>query len=298
MTGPTGVGKTELSLQLAERFHSPILSADSRQIYKDMSIGTAAPTQEQLQRVRHYFVGQLGLDDYYSAAAFEAEALALMDKLFRKHEVLLLCGGSMMYLDAVCGLIDEIPSVNPEIRKALWRQYEEKGLDSLLEELQRTDPGHYERVDRKNYKRVIHALEICRTTGRPYSDFRTNSRKERPFRIAKIGLKREREELYTRINRRVDEMMAAGLLEEAQRLYPFRQLNALNTVGYKEIFQYMDGKYTLDEAVEKIKRNTRVYARKQMTWFKRDPQIAWFHPDREKDALLLYADSLLSNTEV
>jgi tRNA dimethylallyltransferase len=275
------VGKTELSLRIAEHFNAPIVSADSRQIYKDIPVGTAAPTPSQMRRIKHYMVGILELADYYNASRFETEVLLLLEELYKTAPVVVMAGGSMMYIDAVCKGIDDIPSVRPEIRRAVCLQYEREGLSPLLEELKALDPVHYEKVDRQNHKRVIHAVEICRTTSKPYSAFRTNSRKERPFRIIKTGLFRDREELCGRINRRVDQMMDEGLLEEARRVYPFRRLNALNTVGYKELFQYIDGNWTLDFAVEKIKRNSRAYARKQMTWFKRDNEITWFHPDNE-----------------
>ena len=286
LLGPTAVGKTELSLQLAERLGCPIISADSRQLYRDMVVATAAPTREQLARVPHHFIGTLSLTDYYSAACYEEEAMALMQELFAHHDTLLLTGGSMMYIDAVCNGIDEIPTISEEVRRAVVTRYEEEGLDVLLEELLRLDPDFYEKVDRRNPKRVIHAVEICRMTGQPYSSLRTETKKERPFDIVKIGLTRPREELYGRINSRVDAMMCDGLEAEARRLYPYRHLNALNTVGYKEMFAYFDGTYDLPAAVEKIKRNTRVYARKQMTWFRRDDTIVWFTPD---DRLKLFA---------
>lgn len=290
--GPTGVGKTELSLRVAEHFGSPILSSDSRQLYKDLPIGTAAPTAVQLQRVPHYLVGTLSLTDYYSASRFEEEALQLLDTLFQTHPVVIMTGGSMMYIDAICKGIDEMPTVTPEIRKAVYDQFEREGLSPLLAELQAADPLHYQEVDRSNYKRVLHAVEICRQTGRPYSDYRTHTPKQRPFRILKIGLNRDRAVLCERINRRVDQMMADGLLEEARRVYPYRHLNALNTVGYKELFRYFDGEWNWETAVEKIKRNTRVYARKQMTWFKRDTEIRWFHPEEEKE-ILTYIQSAI-----
>lgn len=292
--GPTGVGKTELSLQIAELLGSPIISSDSRQLYKDLPIGTAAPTAEQLARVKHYMVGTLSLSDYYSASQFEEEVLSLLNTLYQALPAVVMSGGSMMYIDAVCQGIDDIPPVNPEIRHAIYKQFEKEGLDSLLAELKEKDPIHYEEVDRKNHKRVIHALEICRTTGRPYSSFRTHTPKERPFRIIKIGLNRQREELYNRINQRVDQMMSEGLLEEARRVYPFRQLNSLNTVGYKELFNFLDGVWPLDLAIEKIKRNTRIYAKKQMTWFKRDPEITWFHPN-DKEQILKFLQDRLSH---
>lgn len=294
LLGPTGVGKTELSLKVAERLGSPILSSDSRQLYRDLPIGTAAPTPEQQARVKHYFVGTLNLTDYYSASQFETDVLALLAQLHTSIPHVVMTGGSMMYIDAVCKGIDDIPTVTPEIRAAIYQQYAKEGLAPILEELRIADPTHYNEVDRQNYKRVIHAVEICRMTGKPYSSFRTNRIKPRPFRIIKIGLTRDREELYDRINLRVDQMMAAGLLEEARHVYPYRALNALNTVGYKELFHYFSGEWTLEQAIEKIKRNSRVYARKQMTWFKHDPEIRWFHPD-EEEAIFSYLAQELGN---
>lgn len=285
LLGPTGVGKTELSLRIAEHFGSPIISSDSRQLYKDLPVGTAAPTPEQMARVKHYMVGTLNLTDYYSASNFEEDVISLLQTLHQTIPTVVMTGGSMMYIDAVSKGIDDIPTVTPEIRDAIYAQFEREGLEPILAELKESDPVHYDEVDRMNYKRVIHAVEICRMTGKPYSSFRTNSKKERPFRIIKIGLTRDREELYDRINRRVDQMMDDGLLEEARKVYPFRHLNSLNTVGYKELFKYFDGEWPLDLAVEKIKRNSRVYARKQMTWFKRDEEIRWFHPDEEETIL-------------
>lgn len=294
LLGPTGVGKTELSLKVAERLGSPIISSDSRQLYRELPIGTAAPTPEQQGRVKHYFVGTLGLTDYYSASQFETDVLALLTQLHATVPNVVMSGGSMMYIDAVCKGIDDIPTVTPEIREAIYQQFAQEGLAPILEELKAADPKHYEEVDRQNYKRVIHAVEICRMTGKPYSSFRTHTIKSRPFRIIKIGLTRDREELYDRINRRVDQMMEEGLLEEARRVYPYRALNALNTVGYKELFNYLSGEWTLDVAIEKIKRNSRVYARKQMTWFKHDPAIQWFHPDEEA-ALFQYLTQALQD---
>ena len=283
LLGPTGVGKTELSLKLAEWMGSPILSADSRQLYKDLTIGTAAPTVQQRERIIHYFVGTLELPDYYSASQFEQDVMALCKKLFLTHDSILMTGGSMMYIDAVTKGIDDIPSVHPEIRETVWQEYEKKGLAPFVEELKNKDPLHYEEVDLNNYKRVIHAIEICRQTGLPYSFFRTKKQKERPFKIIQVGLTREREELYDRINQRVDQMIADGLVEEAKRVYPYHQYNSLNTVGYKELFSYFNGEWPLNAAIEKIKRNSRVYARKQMTWFKRDKGIEWFHPKQEEE---------------
>ena len=280
LLGPTGVGKTELSLRIAEHFGSPIISSDSRQLYKDLPIGTAAPTPEQMARVKHYMVGTLDLTDYYSASNFEEDVISLLNTLHQTTPTVVMTGGSMMYIDAVCKGIDDIPTVTPEIRETIY-----EGLEPILAELKEADPIHYDEVDRMNYKRVIHAVEICRMTGKPYSSFRTNIKKERPFKIIKIGLTRDRDELCDRINRRVDQMMADGLLEEARKVYPYRHLNSLNTVGYKELFNYFDGEWSLDFAVEKIRRNSRVYARKQMTWFKRDEEIEWFHPEDETEIL-------------
>ena len=285
LIGPTGVGKTELSLSIAENYHTSILSADSRQLYADLKIGTAAPTPDQLARVPHYFVGTLQLTDYYSAAQYEADAIKKLDELFKEHEVVVLTGGSMMYVDAVCKGIDDIPTVDAETRQLMIERYEQEGLERLCAELKLLDPEYYQIVDLKNPKRVIHALEICYMTGKTYTSFRTRTPKERPFHILKIGLKREREELYDRINRRVDQMMEEGLLEEARRVYPYRHLNSLNTVGYKELFNYFDGEWTLPFAIEKIKQNSRIYSRKQMTWFKRDTDIMWFHPDQQEEIL-------------
>lgn len=279
LLGPTGVGKTELSLSIAEAYHTSIVSADSRQLYADIKIGTAAPTAEQLARVPHYFVGTLDLHDYYSAAQYEMEVLKKLKELFRENDVVVLTGGSMMYIDAVCKGIDDIPTVDNETRQLMLERYEQEGLERLCAELKLLDPEYYQIVDLKNHKRVIHALEICYMTGKTFTSFRTQTQKERPFEILKIGLKREREELYERINRRVDIMMEEGLLEEARRVYPFRQLNSLNTVGYKELFNYLDGTWELPFAIEKIKQNSRIYSRKQMTWFKRDQHITWFHPE-------------------
>ena len=279
LLGPTGVGKTELSLSIAEAYHTSIVSADSRQLYADIKIGTAAPTAEQLARVPHYFVRTLDLHDYYSAAQYEMEVLKKLEELFRENDVVVLTGGSITYIDAVCKGIDDIPTVDNETRQLMLERYEQEGLERLCAELKLLDPEYYQIVDLKNHKRVIHALEICYMTGKTFTSFRTQTQKERPFEILKIGLKREREELYERINRRVDIMMEEGLLEEARRVYPFRQLNSLNTVGYKELFNYLDGTWELPFAIEKIKQNSRIYSRKQMTWFKRDQHITWFHPE-------------------
>jgi len=285
LTGPTGVGKTALSLLLAKEFHSPVISADSRQLYQDLVIGTDAPSPNDLEAVKHYFVGNLQLTDYYSASRFEDEVVQLLAVLHQTHETVLMCGGSMMYIDAVCKGIDEIPSIDEALRADIFHLFEKEGLDPIRRQLKILDPVFYNQVDLRNSKRVIHALEICLMTGQPYSSLRTHAVKERPFRIVKIGLMRERKELYERINLRVDRMMAAGLLEEARALYPYRHLNALNTVGYKELFRFLEGECTLDFAIEKIKQNSRIYARKQMTWFKRDHAITWFHPENVEEIL-------------
>ena len=293
LIGPTGVGKTELSLSIAEHFNTCIVSSDSRQLYADLKIGTAAPTPEQLGRVKHHFVGTLLLTEYYSAAQYEAEVMSKLEELFQKNDVVVLTGGSMMYVDAICKGIDDIPTVDKDTRELMMQKYEMEGLEKLCAELKLLDPEYYQIVDLKNPKRVIHALEICYMTGKTYTSFRTQSTKKRPFRINKNGLTREREELYDRINRRVDEMMKDGLLEEARSVYAYKHLNSLNTVGYKEMFQYMDGEWTLDFAIEKIKQNSRIYSRKQMTWFKRDKDITWFHPDQQTE-IMNHINNLLS----
>lgn len=289
--GPTGVGKTELSLQIAERFGSPIISADSRQIYRDIPICTAAATPEQQTRVRHYFVGSHSLDDKFSAAQFEAETMSLLDGLFKTHDTVVMTGGSMMYIDAVVKGIDDIPDVDPYIRASVREQYEKDGLEPLLAHLRLLDPVYYDKVDKKNTQRVIHGVEMCLSTGRPFSSFHTGERKERSFRIVQIGLQRDRQELYQRINQRVQQMLDDGLEAEARRVFPMRRLNSLNTVGMKEMFMYFDGEYTLEQAQERICHNTHIYSKKQMTWFKRDKDIHWFHPSQSSEIFALL-DSL------
>ncbi len=274
-------------MDIAKHFGIPIINADSRQIYRELKIGTARPTDKQIQAVRHYFVGTLGLDDYYSASLFEQQVLQLLDQLFQTSDYALLTGGSMMYIDAVCDGIDDIPTIDEETRRLMKQRLADEGLEALCEELRRLDPEYYEIVDRQNPRRVVHALEICTMTGKTYTSFRRRERRQRPFRIVKIALNRPREELYERINRRVDQMMSDGLLDEARALYPKKELNALNTVGYKELFDYLDGRWPLEEAVERIKGNTRRYARKQLTWYKKDKQIRWFHPD-DKQSIIDY----------
>ena len=294
LTGPTAVGKTAVSLDIAKHFGIPVFNADSRQIFKELRIGTARPTEAEMQEVKHYFVGTLGIEDYYSASLYEQQVLELLKKEFQSHDYALLSGGSMMYIDAVCDGIDDIPTIDDDTRALMKQRLKDEGLEALVEELKRLDPDYYEIVDRQNPRRVVHALEICVMTGKTYTSFRSKERRSkeksrnvRPFHIIKIGLNREREELYNRINARVDQMMSDGLLDEVKALYPKKELNALNTVGYKELFDYLDGRWPLEEAVERIKGNTRRYARKQLTWYKKDEQIRWFHPD-DKQSILNY----------
>lgn len=292
LLGPTGVGKTDLAIRIAQRLNSPILNADSRQIYREIPITTAAPTAAQLAAARHYFVGTIPLEAYFSAAQYEAEVMALLPQLFNEHDSILMSGGSMLYIDAACKGIDDIPTVDEQTRAMMHQRLEEDGLETLCEELRLLDPLTYTNIDRRNTRRVVHALEICYQTGRPYSAFLSHTHKERPFRIVRIGLMRERADLFNRINKRVDDMVAQGLEQEARRVYPKRQLNSLNTVGFKEMFRYIDGEWTLAQATEKIKRNTRVYAKKQMTWFKKDADIHWFTPE-EEDKIFRFIDTEL-----
>lgn len=275
LLGPTGVGKTEWSIRMAEQLGVPIVSADSRQLYKGLIIGTAAPTEEQLKRVPHHLVGILSPNDYYSASEYENEALSVINKLHEQHDTVILTGGSMMYIDAICKGIDIMPDIDQELRNDISKMYNEEGLDPIRQKLKLLDPIYYDQVDLKNTQRVIHALEVCIMTGKPYSSFRLNTIKERPFDIIKVGFNRPRPELYDRINKRVDEMIKDGLEEEARQLYPMKHLNSLNTVGYKEMFEYFDGNWTLEEAIDKIKQHSRNYARKQLSWFNRDKSIKW-----------------------
>lgn len=294
ITGPTAVGKTGICLDIAERYGLPVINADSRQIYKGMSIGTASPTQEELRRVKHYFVGTLSLDDYYNASMYENDVMTLLPKLFEENDgIALLTGGSMMYIDAVCNGIDDIPTIRDDIRQMMKQRLEAEGLDRLVDELRTLDPEHYEMVDRKNTRRVIHALEICHQTGRTYTSFRKQQKNKRPFNIIKIALNRDRETLYRRINARVDKMIEDGLENEARQLLHKRDTNALNTVGYKEMFEYFDGTWTREEAIERLKGNTRRYARKQLTWYKRDENIKWFMLDEDNDKLQTFIDNII-----
>ncbi|MCR5821225.1 MAG: tRNA (adenosine(37)-N6)-dimethylallyltransferase MiaA [Bacteroidaceae bacterium] len=303
LVGPTGVGKTDVAITLAKALGCEIINADSRQIYRGMSIGTAAPTKEQMSEVCHHFVATLDINDYYSAARFEADVLALINKKASdssnactggddKNGRIILSGGSMLYIDAVTKGIDDIPTVSDEVRTWMRQRLEDEGLERLSEELRLLDPDYYATADRKNTQRIIHALEVCHQSGRPYSYFRTQATKPRPFNIIKLGLKRERQELFSRINQRVDKMIEDGLLEEARNLLPHRGANALNTVGYKEMFKVLDGEWSLPFAAERLKKNTRVYAKKQMTWWMRDAEIHWFHPNETAQMLTFIGQNL------
>ena len=287
ITGPTGVGKSDTAVWLARELNAEIISADSRQRYRDIPIGTAAPTAEQMAEVKHHFVGTLSLEEYYSAAQFEDDVMQLLPQLFARSPYVVMCGGSMMYVDAVCKGIDNIPTISDEIRREVVERFERDGAEAMREELRRLDPIYYNQVDLKNHKRVIHAVEICLQAGRPYSELRTNSVKQRPFRIVKIGLNLPREQLFDRINRRVEKMIEAGLVDEARRFYPQRHLNSLNTVGYKELFAWMDGTMDYDTAVARIQKNTRVYAKKQLTWYAKDTDMHWFAPSDHQEILKL-----------
>lgn len=285
LIGPTGVGKTELSLQLAKEYASPIFSCDSRQIYKELKIGTAKPSDEQLAIVKHYFIGSKSIEEYYSAGQYELDAIPLLENEFKSHNVLLLVGGSMLYVDAICKGIDDIPTVDAELRTELQQYYIEHGIEALRRRLYLLDKEHYKQVDLNNAKRILHAIEICTMTGKTFTELRTNPHKTRSFNILKIGLERPREELYERINQRVLQMMNDGLEEEVRNLYTQRELNALNTVGYKELFNYFEGKWSREFAINMIQQNTRRYAKKQLTWFKRDDAINWFHPDNKENIM-------------
>ncbi len=286
ITGPTGSGKTALSLSVAKKLNCHILSADSRQLYRDIPIGTAAPTIEELQEAPHHFVGTLGLEDYYSAAQYESDALSLLGQLWQENRYALMCGGSMMYVDAVCRGIDELPTISAAIREKAMAIYEEGGLSLIQKTLQRLDPEYYEIVDKNNHKRLVHAIEIIMEAGVPYSSLRTGEVKQRDFRIVKVAINYEREQLFDRINRRVDKMIAEGLEEEARRVYHLRHLNSLNTVGYKEMFAYFDGTMDYETAIARIAKNTRVYAKKQLTWLKKDPTIHYLNPSTAFEELM------------
>ncbi|WP_320019734.1 tRNA (adenosine(37)-N6)-dimethylallyltransferase MiaA [Labilibaculum manganireducens] len=285
LLGPTGVGKTDLSIKIAQHFNTEISSSDSRQVYREMSIGTAVPEKEQLEAVKHHFIHTHSIHDYFSSWECEQKTLELLATLFKDKNEVLLVGGSMMYIDAICNGIDEIPTIDPDLRNEVVERAQKEGIESLRMQLKQLDPVFYNQVDLKNAKRVIHAVEVCLMTGKPYSELRTNTKKKRDFNIVKVGLNRDRAELYARINLRVDLMMREGLLEEAQTLFEFRHYNSLNTVGYKELFEYLEGNISLDEAIELIKRNSRRYAKRQLSWFNRDKEIEWFHPDQEEEIM-------------
>lgn len=285
IVGPTGVGKTSLCLRVAEHLNTVIINADSRQVFKEIPVGTAAPTKDERKSIRHFFVGNLHINEYYNASKYEQDVLKLLNILFKYKDNVIMSGGSMMYVDAVCKGIDDIPSVDDNIRKTLQERFDKEGLSGISKELALLDPDYYAIVDKNNHKRIIHALEICLSTGKPYSSFRKNTTKERPFRIIKIGLNMDRQRLYERIDLRVEQMIHDGLIQEALNVYEYKDLNALNTVGYKETFEYLDGLCTLDNAIFRIKSNTHKYCRKQLTWFRRDPNIHWFSPDNIEEII-------------
>ncbi|MBN2807396.1 MAG: tRNA (adenosine(37)-N6)-dimethylallyltransferase MiaA [Prolixibacteraceae bacterium] len=290
--GPTGIGKTNLSIALAKALQTEIISADSRQIYKELHIGTAVPNSQQLHTVNHSFIQTHSIHQQYNASQYEREVLSTLNFLFEKHDQVIMTGGSMLYIEVVCNGIDDLPTIDPEIRNKLEQQFQEEGLEPLRMELKKIDPDYYAEVDLRNHKRILHALEVFYTTGKKYSSYRTNTKKERDFNILKIGLNTDRKILHDRINQRVDQMIADGLLEEARSVYPFKNLNSLNTVGYKEIFAYFDGAITESAAIELIKRNTRRYARRQLTWFNNDPSIHWFDIGQD-DAVIRFVKQQL-----
>lgn len=288
--GATGVGKTDISIKLANMLDCAIISSDSRQIYKEMSIGTAKPTQSERLKAKHYFISTRSITDNYSSGQYELDAIPIIESEISKHNNALLVGGSMLYIDAICRGIDDIPTILPEVRNYITDLYETKGLDAIRSQLLLLDPAHYKKVDLSNAKRIMHALEVCIQTGKPISQIHTGTIKERSFNIVKIGLQRDREELYSRINRRVEVMMEEGLEQEAQDLYKYKTINALNTVGYKELFNYFDGILTKEYSIEMIKQNSRRYAKKQISWFNRDKSIHWFHPD-DQDSIITFIKS-------
>ncbi len=290
--GPTGIGKTDVSIDIALRLNTEIISADSRQFYSEMKIGTAVPDELQLKRVKHHFIRFLSVKDYYSSSRFERDVLGMLKTLFEQNANVLMTGGSAMYIDAVCNGIDDIPDTDPAIREKYINIFREEGIESLRVALKLLDPEHYNRVDLKNHKRIIRALEICESAGRPYSSFLTKNKVERNFKIIKIGLEMRREELYERINRRVDSMVEKGLEEEARQLFEFRDLNALKSVGYTEFFDFFEEKITRERAIELIKRNTRRYAKRQMTWWSRDQEIRWFSPGNLEGIIKYISDNV------
>jgi tRNA dimethylallyltransferase len=289
LLGPTGVGKTTLSLRLANRFQAPILSSDSRQFYRELKIGTATPSDDQLKQAQHFFIGTHSILDTYNAGQYEIDVIRLLPTLFETTDFVLLAGGSMLYIDAVCQGIDDLPTIDVEIRNYVQQLFQQDGLQAIRNLLRQLDPDYYGQIDLMNAKRIMHALEVCLMTNQPYSSLRTQTTKLRPFRILKIGLTLPREELYQRINLRVDEMIEQGLEAEARSLYPFKHLNPLNTVGYKEFFDYFDGLYSYDVAIDKIKQHSRNYAKKQLSWFNRDDSVQWFQPN-EEEAIIAYIE--------
>jgi tRNA dimethylallyltransferase len=290
LLGPTGVGKTDISIDLAVRFNCQIISADSRQFFREMKIGTAVPADDQLNLVPHHFVGFLSVLDYYSSNLFERDVLKLLPELFKTNNIVLMSGGSGLYIDSVCNGIDDIPDVENSVRNKYMSMFSEEGIEGLRVALKISDPEHYSKVDLKNSKRIIRALEICETTGRPYSSFLKKQKRERDFNIIKIGIERNRVDLYSRINSRVDNMIKDGLEEEARSLLSFRNQNALKSVGYREFFDYFDGNISRDKAIELIKRNSRRYAKRQMTWWAKDREIKWFQPEQMKNIIKLIED--------
>ena len=294
LLGPTGVGKTDISIDLAALFNCDIISADSRQLFREMSIGTAVPSDNQLNTIKHHFIRFLSVEDYYSASLFERDVLDLLPRLFSRNNIVLMSGGSGMYIDAVCNGIDDIPDVDPVVREKYISRYKEEGIEGLRVALKLLDPEHYAKVDLKNHKRIMRALEICETAGRPYSSFLKKRKRKRDFRIVKIGLERTRDDLYNRINSRVDNMVKAGLEEEARLLFKFRNLNALNSVGYREFFDFFDEKISREKAIELIKRNSRRYAKRQITWWGKDKDIRWFQPERVQDIIEYISDSVIA----
>ena len=285
LLGPTGVGKTGISIEIARHFKCEIISSDSRQFFREMKIGTAVPDESQLKEIKHHFIQSLSIKEYYSSSLFERDVLELLPKLFENCNIVLMSGGSGMYIDAVCNGIDDIPDVDCAVREKYIERYRKEGIEGLRVALKLLDPEHYAKVDLRNFKRIIRALEICETTGKPYSSFLKKHKRERDFGVIKIGLKRTREDLYRRINSRVDEMVIRGLEDEARNLYEFRNLNALNSVGYREYFDFFDGKISNQKAIELIKRNSRRYAKRQLTWWSKDKEIKWFHPDSVEEII-------------
>jgi tRNA dimethylallyltransferase len=285
IVGPTGVGKTDLCLALAQKYHTEVLSCDSRQFYQEMNLGTAKPSPQDLNRVQHHFINSLSIVEEYDVKQFEIEAIALLEKLFRKHSVVIMTGGSGLFADAVVNGLDEMPVLAPEIRESIIQEYHEKGITFLQQEIQKLDPIYFAQVDQQNPQRLMRALEVIRGTGKPFSSFRVKSKKSRPFQVIQIGLERNRKELYKRIDLRMDQMIYSGLFQEAELLFDQRHLNALQTLGYSEIFGFLEGKYDQEETTRLLKRNSRRYAKRQLTWFKKNPEIKWFNPENQLEVL-------------